>query len=379
MKNTGSEVKPAIKIAFLDVGQGDSIVVTCPETREAIVVDCVDANAVLEYLEQERILYLRAVVITHLHADHYCGVPTLLEHLSLLPDFHASELIVCYNDVLSQRYLQALIQNENLHLEQQNLALTQDEDLHSSIIPDERKNTSLQNLINWRAQNKSRYATFQFQAGSPPFKTEFPTGGIKIVHPYSADFSILETKGLNNTSIVLHVTGPNSSALLTGDLEPAGWRYLQENHPDDLHSDILKFPHHGGKWDATNTASLLDAVQPSVVVISVGTEGEKYKHPNKEVFDVLASPPYSHIRVLCTQATKQCQKTVRDQKKSVIEWLDRQANTSGYELIGSKRGCPCAGTVIAELGERACVFQPTSIFHQEKIIRPHFYAHKCTI
>jgi beta-lactamase superfamily II metal-dependent hydrolase len=39
-----------IRIAFLDVGQGDTIVVSSPETREAVVIDCIDADAVLEYL-----------------------------------------------------------------------------------------------------------------------------------------------------------------------------------------------------------------------------------------------------------------------------------------------------------------------------------------
>ena len=47
---TESDEKPSIiKIAFLDVGQADTIVISCPETQEAIVVDCVDAKAVLDY------------------------------------------------------------------------------------------------------------------------------------------------------------------------------------------------------------------------------------------------------------------------------------------------------------------------------------------
>ncbi len=57
---------PTIRIAFLDVGQGDTIVISSPETGEAIIVDCINADAVLEYLEQEEIKYLRGIVITHL-------------------------------------------------------------------------------------------------------------------------------------------------------------------------------------------------------------------------------------------------------------------------------------------------------------------------
>jgi len=54
---------PVIKVAFLDVGQGDTTIITCPETHEAIVVDCVDDLAVIEYLEREQIRNLRGVII----------------------------------------------------------------------------------------------------------------------------------------------------------------------------------------------------------------------------------------------------------------------------------------------------------------------------
>ena len=151
------------------------------------------------------------------------------------------------------------------------------------------RSTALQNIRDWCQEDKRRYIdpSVQGEVNSLPFKGTLARN-IYLIHPYAADlFNGLETKGLNNTSVVLHIISSGSSALLTGDLEPAGWKLLQENRPH-LHSDVLKFPHHGGKWNAEDTKSLLDAVQPSVVVISVGTEGEKYKHPNKEVFQTLA-------------------------------------------------------------------------------------------
>src|SRR5450759_3890771 len=40
----------AVRIAFLDVGQGDTIVISLSEQREAVVVDCINADAVIEYL-----------------------------------------------------------------------------------------------------------------------------------------------------------------------------------------------------------------------------------------------------------------------------------------------------------------------------------------
>src|SRR5207249_9883258 len=146
--------------------------------------------------------------------------------------------------------------------------------------------------------------------------------------------------------VVLRIKGSGSSALLTGDLEPEGWQQLQANHPD-LQSDILKFPHHGGAWDQVSAEELLDNIQPSVVVISVGSEGYKYKHPNEHVFVALAQRP--HIRVLCTQATDQCQKVVLNHRDAVMRQLKAEADKNDYLMIGSRRGCPCAGTVIMAL------------------------------
>ncbi len=362
MINTKCNINSSvIKIAFLDVGQGDTIVVSCSETHEAFVVDCIDADAVLEYLQQEQILYLRGVIITHLHSDHYNGVADLLANYGLVPGLHVCD-VLAFNEIFNQKNLQVLIN---------------DRDSHSSEALVLRKMTPLQDLMSWRDQNKSKYAYLQFQAGPLPFKGTL-AGNIQLLHPYAADFRRLEAKGLNNTSIILRIRGPGSSTLLTGDLEPNGWQYLQANQ-SDLRSDILKFPHHGGAWNATNTKSLLDAVKPSVVVISVGSDGEKYNHPNEEVFRVLSSPPYSHIRILCTQATNQCQESVLDQKQSVIQHLNRLANSRGYERIGSKRGCPCAGTIVIELGDEACVVQPITAYHQDSIIRLHFHTHKCVL
>jgi beta-lactamase superfamily II metal-dependent hydrolase len=45
----------SVKVAFLDVGQGDSIVVTVPNTGEAVIIDCPEADTVIEYLRNERI------------------------------------------------------------------------------------------------------------------------------------------------------------------------------------------------------------------------------------------------------------------------------------------------------------------------------------
>jgi glyoxylase-like metal-dependent hydrolase (beta-lactamase superfamily II) len=72
-----------VRVAFLDVGQGDSTVVTVPATQEAVIIDCPEADVVFEYLKSEQVLHIRALIITHLHLDHYKDAVNFLENCSL--------------------------------------------------------------------------------------------------------------------------------------------------------------------------------------------------------------------------------------------------------------------------------------------------------
>lgn len=68
-----------LRAAFLDVGQGDTTVVWNPATRQAIVVDCVNAVGVWDLLQREQIKHIPAVIVTHLHADHYRQLMNFLD------------------------------------------------------------------------------------------------------------------------------------------------------------------------------------------------------------------------------------------------------------------------------------------------------------
>jgi beta-lactamase superfamily II metal-dependent hydrolase len=354
------EERPIVKIAFLDVGQGDTIVVSCPATREAIVVDCVDADTVLEYLNAEQIIYLRGILITHLHADHYSGVPSLLDKYHLVPDLQECE-VVAFNHIPNNKNVDMLLRDSDNHSGGTKRSL----------------NTFLRNLNEWfeRGEQKpgaSRCASLWIERRSLPIEGTLARS-IELVHPYKSHFTSLETEGLNNISGVLRINGPGSSALLTGDLELKGWLQIQARRRD-LHCDVLKFPHHGA-WRSGDAGALLDSLDPSVVVISVGTEGTRYNHPNTSVFDALQKRP--HIRLLCTQATEQCQPSIQDTRDAVIKCFELQSIKNGSRPIRSQCGCPCAGTVIIELGDEVRVLQPEQHFHRNVIIETYFKKHRC--
>lgn len=370
-----------LKIAFLDVGQGDTIVITHADTHEAIVIDCTNANAVLDYLAQEQIEYLRGVLVSHLHADHYSEVDYLLARYNIVPGLNACELL-SYSRITDKNKERILTQGRA-----KDDALIQDEDAHSLYYErvQEKANWTRRDTIatikRWCEDDKTKFINPQVERKPLALKFEGELAkNVLLLHPYIFDIPELQARGLNSTSVVLRVNGAGSSALLTGDLEPAGWKELCKNYCKNypiatLRSDILKFPHHGGSWKKDDVDDLLDIVNPSTVIISVGSKGyQRYTHPHPDVFEALKKRP--NIRLLCTQATNQCQQNVMAQRGPVRDLLVKQASKNGQKLIGSKRGCPCAGTVVVELGESAQVIQPEILFHQQTII-PHFQNHQC--
>ncbi len=357
----------SVKIAFLDVGQADTIVISSTDTHEAIIVDCVDANAVLTYLASEQVKYLRGVVITHLHADHYSGVVNLLDNYREVPGMQACE-VVAFNEDYNQRSLKQLKPDTDGH----SSGYEQPSAGEKKLVP-----LSLLNLFRWCKLHPKQCANFKVERRPLPIEGTL-VSNFELLHPYFADYADLRTKGLNNTSTVLRISNSIASALLTGDLEPEGWKHLCTHHPN-LHSDVLKFPHHGGAWYGHDVDDLLDKVDPSIVVISVGSEGfEKYNHPHPDVFTALAKRP--RIRVLCTQATNQCSQLAQYEREAVIQKFGAEVDKNGYRLLlsNSKKSRPCAGTIIIELDKEAQVLQPTMRFHRDSIIKNHYKSHKCS-
>jgi beta-lactamase superfamily II metal-dependent hydrolase len=360
-----------LKIAFLDVGQGDTIIVSDPNTHEAIVIDCTNANAVLDYLAQENVEYLRGILISHLHADHYSEVDYLLYRYSLVPGLSECER-VGFSQITdknkSKKFLSLLMQDKDEH------SLCYEQLLETE---NWSRQATIRTIREWCKDDKTRFTNPQVDIKPDSLKFEGELAKrILLIHPYAFDIPDLQAKGLNNTSVVLHVIGTASSALLTGDLEPTGWKELCRNYsPANLQSDVLKFPHHGGAWKKDDIDDLLNIVNPSIVVISVGSKGyEQYTHPHPDVFEAIRRR--ENIHLLCTQATNQCLEHVMTQRDTIRDLLTVQASKSGQKLIGSKRGCPCAGTIVIELGESAQVIQPEPFFHQQTII-PHFENHQC--
>jgi competence protein ComEC len=85
----------------------------------------------------------------------------------------------------------------------------------------------------------------------------------------------------NNDSIVLRLQLGERALLLTGDIEMAGEAAMLQAH-DNLDADVIKVAHHGSK--TSSTAPLVDAVEARFALISVG-QTSIFGHPSKEVVE----------------------------------------------------------------------------------------------
>ena len=343
----------ALQLAFLNVGQGDTTIIYDPDSSEAVVVDCVNPIPVFEFLEANGINRLRALILTHAHADHYLGVADLLDNCERR-GIHWDIFIFRWED---SRKIPSLLT---------------DRDGHSEMVGKKRLIDHYRTLTEWarRPEVKRRH----IQHTNLPRDARI-LRALDFLHPEHQDWQeLFDTGNLNNLSIVIRVSD-GASALLTGDIEPEGWKFLCDNHPGSLPNAVLKFPHHG-VWRNGDVSELLTKVSPQFVIVSVGT-ANTYGHPSTEVFAEVGK--YRDIRLLCTQATPQCCKGIGDVRDKILKTLERGSSiaASPSNRIGS--GCPCAGTVIVELGESAKVISPSLEMHVSQIIVPYMNSYRCNI
>lgn len=230
-----------LKVTFVDVGQGDSALISTAEGRNYLIdgggnyreeeTGYAGQKVLLPLLMHEGIAELDQVLVSHAHLDHLSGVLTLLQDYPVksvgLPEYPGAE---------------------------QDFA-----DLIQICV--------------------ERGITVQYLSAGDELKLDSKTT-LSILHP---DGSSAPAGGnLNNTSLCCLLQYDRFRVLFTGDLETDGERALL-SYNTSLDCDILKVAHHGGK-NATSKR-LLQAVTPETAIISVGKNS--YGHPSPEVLERL--------------------------------------------------------------------------------------------
>lgn len=218
-----------LKVSFLDVGQGDSVLIQTPDGFDMLIDGGRDAGVLRElgselgFLDKD----IDVVVATHPDLDHIGGLP----------------------DVFARYNVGTFIETTNEH------------------------DTGAVTALAAASENEGSDIIYAdsgqlIQLGASTTVQIFsPTGN--------------ETEWESNTaSIVLRVQYGNTSFMLTGDAPQEIENYLVGKYGAQLDSDVLKLGHHGSK--TSTSEEWLDAVTPTYAVVSAGIDN-RYGHPHQEV------------------------------------------------------------------------------------------------
>lgn len=229
-------------VYFLNIGQGDSILIKTPENHQ-ILVDGGPKNYVLQQLDEVMPFFDKSidlVVITHPHADHVDGLVEVLKR------YQVNAILMTGVDYPSPDYDEFL------------------------------KVAAEKNIKVFIAKND-----LDFKFGSVIFDVLYPN------KPMLEE----KLKNLNNSSIVAKVLYGGKSLLLVGDMELEEESLLIKTGLN-LKADVLKVGHHGSR--TSSSKKFLDLVKPEIAVIQSG-KGNPFGHPHKETLDKLKAAGIKQI------------------------------------------------------------------------------------
>ena len=222
-----------LHVHFLDIGQGDSTLIVTPSGRQVLVDGGPDSDLVSQMLADtlpgdDRSLDL--VVMTHLDSDHSHGLLEVLDRYEVGavlagPQTTGNEMKARWEQRLNQHIITPMEVRQGYVIE-----------LGDGVV---------------------------IQVLNPPQDRLFDN--------------------FNNDSMAMRLTYGNVSFLLTADIEREAEERLISSGAE-LSSTVLKVAHHGS--NTSTTQQFLDAVSPTVAVISAGSDNP-FGHPASAVIDRL--------------------------------------------------------------------------------------------
>lgn len=221
-----------LRVYFLDVGQGDSILIETP-SRKHLLIDGGANKKVLAELGKILPFGMKNIdvlIASHPDKDHIGGLPEVVSRYEI------------------GIFLESGVESEN----------------------------SIDGELDQRLEDKN-VPTILARRGMVVNLGEVR---LTILFP-NQDVSRWET---NDASIVARLDYGESSFLLTGDSPVRAENILLSLDKEILDTDVLKAGHHGSRTSTSLTYA--QAVSPEYTVISAGRDNS-YGHPHKEVLDTL--------------------------------------------------------------------------------------------
>jgi len=235
-----------LKVAFLDVGQGDAIYIEAPNGKQVLIDGGPDAKLlsslakVMPFADRS----IDMILATHPDSDHIGGFPLLLDNYKVTSiiengTISTSEVSDDLEKKIEKKKINKIIARRGMH-----------------IILDDKKNIY-----------------------------------IDILFP-DRDITNFES---NDASIVGKLVYGENSFLFTGDASLYTENLIEWNESENtIHSDVLKLGHHGSR--TSSSLLWLEKVNPKIAIISVD-KNNKYGHPHQELLYRLST---LHIPFLTT-------------------------------------------------------------------------------
>ncbi|MCL1793996.1 MAG: MBL fold metallo-hydrolase [Oscillospiraceae bacterium] len=221
-------------VHFIDVGQGDSILIQNPE-GQYILIDTGERDQydkLSAYLGHYNVKDFKYVVFTHPHSDHIGSADKIVKEYNI-------ETLIMPNAVNTSKTFERLVSE----IENKNLPVIQ---------------------------------------AVPGLNFNFGEAEFIILGPCLENY-----KDLNNFSVVVKMTYKESVFLFTGDMEKESenevMEFCEENNIS-LFADVLKVAHHGSSTSSQEI--FLERIAPRYAVIFCGADNS-YSHPNLKTVDRL--------------------------------------------------------------------------------------------
>ncbi|MGM8363857.1 ComEC/Rec2 family competence protein [Virgibacillus sp. W0181] len=224
-ENIKSKTSSDMNVHFIDVGQGDSILIETPANK-IILIDGGPPKAgdqVVSYLKKQRIEKIDLLIATHPDYDHIGGLIEVIKEFEIDQVVDSGKL---HTTKTFFRYMNQIRKNS---------------------IP-----------INFVQQHDQLYVD--------------PAVQINVLNSFS------KNKNNNQSSIVLKITYGEVDFLFMGDAEDEQEKRLAKRN--DIEAEIVKVGHHGSK--TSSSFAFLERVNPSVAMLTY-KKRNKYGHPVNRV------------------------------------------------------------------------------------------------
>lgn len=224
-----------LKVAFLDVGQGDATFIESPDGNQ-ILIDGGPNKKILQELGNILPFYDRnidLIIATHPDQDHIGGL------VDVVKNYEVGAILISGNEC------------------------------STAVCEEFEKNIKEKGVKEIVAQKG-----MVINMGSGAFA--------QILYP-DKDVSKVDS---NESSIVTKIVYKDYSFLVTGDAPKNIEQHLVSIYGNDLKSNVLKIGHHGSK--TSTSENFLGYVAPEKAIISVGAKN-RYGHPTQEVLDMFSN------------------------------------------------------------------------------------------